>query len=65
MIRKRGKVTISTTVSRFADDCIEEMVKSEKFSNRSNAVESSMLLMFFVLNNDQIMRKAKEMEIVQ
>jgi len=65
MIKTQRKVTISTSVSRFADNCIEQMVESEQFSNRSNAVESSALLMYFVLNNEQIMNKAKEIGIVQ
>ncbi len=64
MVTQR-KVTISTSVSRLADDSIEKMVESNTFSNRSNAVESSVMLMFFVLNNEQIMKNAKEMGLIQ
>lgn len=58
--RRRSKVTISTSVSRLADDAIEKMVDSRTFSNRSNAVESSVLLMHFVLNADRILPAAAQ-----
>jgi Arc/MetJ-type ribon-helix-helix transcriptional regulator len=60
---RRGKVTSSFSVSRLADQKIEEMVESKIFSNRSNAVESSVLLMHFVLEAETILPKAAALGI--
>lgn len=60
---RRNKVTISTSVSRQADNAIEKMVDSKTFSNRSNAVESSVLLMYFVLNANTILPAAAQIGI--
>jgi Arc/MetJ-type ribon-helix-helix transcriptional regulator len=54
----RGKVTSSFLVPKLADQKIEEMVETKIFSNRSNAVENSVLLMHFVLQAEVILPKA-------
>jgi Arc/MetJ-type ribon-helix-helix transcriptional regulator len=63
MVRRRSKVTSSFSVSRLADQKLEEMIDKEVFANRSNAVESSVLLMHFVLNANTILPAAAQMEV--
>ncbi len=59
------KVTISTSISNLADECLDLIVDNGHCSNRSNAVETSSMLLFYVLNNEQIMKTAKKMGIVE
>lgn len=63
MMKRRGKVTISTSISRLADDVVERMVECEAFSNRSNAVETSVLLMHFILNANTILPSVLQLGI--
>lgn len=63
MTKRRGKVTSSFSVSRLADTSLEKMVDNETFANRSNAVESSVLLMYFVLQANIILPIAAQIGI--
>jgi Arc/MetJ-type ribon-helix-helix transcriptional regulator len=62
MVRK-SKITSSFSVSRFADQTLEEMVDSGKFSTRSSAVESSILLMHAVMHVEKVLPAAAQVGI--
>lgn len=62
MVRK-SKVSSSFSMSRLADSYVEKMVEDKVFANRSNAVESSILLMHFITHANTIIPAAAQLGI--
>lgn len=62
MVRRR-KEQLNTTVSPLAHRQVKELTAAGIFSSESNAVETSLILMHFVLNANTILPAAAQMGI--
>lgn len=62
MVRRR-KEQLNTTVSPLAHKQVKELTASGIFSSESNAVETSVILMHFILNANTILPAAAQMGI--
>ncbi len=62
MVRRR-KSQLNTTVSPLAHRQVKELAEIGVFSSESNAVETSVNLMYFILNANTILPAAEQMGI--
>ena len=60
---RRHKEQLNATVSPLAHKQVKMMTAAGMFASESNAVESSVLLMHFVLNANQILQAAAQLGI--
>jgi len=63
MVIRKSKISSSFSFSRLADDKLDEMVDKKVFASRSNAMETSVTLMYFILNANTILPAAEQMGI--
>jgi|GEM_PF-5807376 Arc/MetJ-type ribon-helix-helix transcriptional regulator len=63
MTVRRSKISSSFSFSRLADSKLDEMVDKKIFASRSNAIETSVVLLWTVLNANTILPAAEQMGI--
>ena len=63
MVIRKSKISSSFSFSRLADDKLDEMVDQKIFASRSNAMETSVVLLWTVLNANTILPAAEQMGI--
>lgn len=63
MVIRKSKISSSFSYSRLVDQTLDEMVAQKIFASRSNAVETSVMLMHFVVNANTILPAAEQMGI--
>jgi hypothetical protein len=60
---RRRKEQLNTTISPLAHKQVKELTAAGVFSSESNAVETSLILMHFILNANTILPIAAQMGI--
>jgi len=63
VVVRRRKEQLNATVSPLAHKQVKELTAAGVFSSESNAVETSLILMHFVLNANTILPAAAQMGI--